>query len=494
MSDIQFKTGSLAMGVSAIFDFSTPISLPRDGKSTNITSNFGGNIGLFSENLALNSAATLTGYPQIFEINSNKTETGAFETIYATVPFDQLNTIPGLRYQDFRSRIPYDNIRARRFDGASAATRRGWIGAIYAAAAAAPGGAYTVFNIGGNKYFGAGIGDESNPSAITNDFTLRSHVATRWDSTPINGKPGSWKPSLNPLDLATPFRGDRVTVIDFGQRSEKNAYAWNPVVNSILGSKLGSGDLGVGLTQDFIKFYFTGPKLFNGRTDDETDDIIVFRALINGLSDSFTPNWTNVSLIGRADPNYQYTGYSRDLQLDFTVYATDRDELKPIWRKLNAMAGYTAPEYDGTTIGLKAPWMRITIGDLFRQQPAILTSLSYTLQDSDTTWEINIEHDPTMMQVPRKITVNCGFTLITDYLPQKGGRFYTLAKDWDANGRAKRGENNWLSEANEDVNRLIQPETLKNRNKNKPLNPGDQGFIGPLENDDSTPTEFSLFT
>jgi hypothetical protein len=362
------------------------------------------------------------------------------------LPFDELHSIPTFRYQDFRSRIPYTNLIAKRFDGASALTRGGFVGGLYAAASALPGGAYSVFNIGGNKYFGAGIGDEGNPSAIINDFTMRSHVATAW-------RDGKWKPTLYPNELITPFRGDRVTVIDFGQRTEKNAYGWNPVTNLLLDSSAGDilGTTGIGLTQDFIKFYFTGPKLHNGREDKAKDDIIVFRALINNLSDSFTGNWTPVQLIGRADPNYQYTGYSRDLSLDFTVYATDRDEVKPIWRKLNAMAGYTAPEYDPTSIALKAPWMRITIGDLFRQQPAILTSLSYTLHDSDTTWEINIEHDPTMKQVPHKITVNCQFTLITDYLPQKGGRFYTLADKFDANGTAKRGNHNWLSDFADNV-------------------------------------------
>ena len=458
------------MGASAVVETSTPISFPEDSKSTNITGNFGGNLGLFSANLAKNAATSLLGYPQVFDISANKTTTGAYESIYATVPFDRLNEIPGLRYQDFRARIPYANIRARRFDGARLATatgdNRSWIGRIYAAASAAPvGGAYSIFNIGGNKYFGAGIGDESNPSAITNDFTLRSHVYTSWDHTDKK-----WTRSKNPVDWAIPFRGDRVTVIDFGQRSEKNtAYAWNPIINSILGDKLGSDKLlGAGLTQDFIKFYFTGPKLHNGIQKgtfdgkDTTDDIIVFRAIINSLSDSFNPNWTNISLIGRADPNYQYTGYSRDLQLDFTIFATSRDELKPIWRKLNAMAGYTAPEYDSETIGLKAPWMRITIGDLFRQQPAILTSLSYTMQDSDTTWEINIEHDPTLMQVPHKISVSCGFNLITDYLPQKGGRFYTLAKQWDEYGTAQKGDDNWLSDFKENVDREIRPSTLKN--------------------------------
>jgi hypothetical protein len=151
-------------------------------------------------------------------------------------------------------------------------------------------------------------------------------------------------------------------------------------------------------------------------------------------------------MIGRADPNYAYTGYTRDITLGFTVYATSRDEMKPIWRKLNALAGYTAPEYSSQTIGLKGPWMRITIGDLFYQQPAIITSLTYTLVDADTTWEINIEQDPTMMQLPHKVTVQIGFNLLTDSLPEKGGRFYSLAQKYTTDGIPKQGGHNWLSD------------------------------------------------
>jgi hypothetical protein len=182
----------------------------------------------------------------------------------------------------------------------------------------------------------------------------------------------------------------------------------------------------------------TGPKLFNGAPEDVTDDIMVFRATINSLSDSFNANWTPVTMIGRADPNYQYTGFGRDLNLDFTVYATDRDEMQPIWRKLNALAGFTAPTYDLNSIALRAPWMRITIGDLFVQTPVILTSVSYTLHDADTTWEINLEHDPNMMQAPHKVSVSCTFTVIGDDLPQKNGRFYTLAKEFDESGKIGR--------------------------------------------------------
>lgn len=430
----------------------------------NITSTFGGNVNTTLKNASLNGATSLIGVPKVINIDTNKHASGWHESVYATLPFNELHPIEGLRYQDFRNRIPYENILARRFDGASALTRGGWIGGLYAAATSIPGtgGAYSIFNISNDKYFGAGIGDEGNPSAIINDFTMRSHVATAW-------RDNKWKPTLYPNEIITPFRGDKVSVVDFGQRRMNSEYVWNPTAVAMLDA-IGMGDttmdiLGAGVTQDFIKFYFTGPSLHNGRKDKAKDDIMVFRALINNLSDSFNANWTPVALIGRADPNYQYTGFSRNLSLDFTVYATDRDEVKPIWRKLNAMAGYTAPEYDNSSIAMKAPWMRITIGDLFVRQPAILNSISYTLHDADTTWEINIEQDPTMMQVPHKITVNCEFTLITDNLPQKGGKFYTLAKKFDEAGNAQEGNDNWLSEFKENVDREIRPKSLYGKKK-----------------------------
>jgi hypothetical protein len=91
--------------------------------------------------------------------------------------------------------------------------------------------------------------------------------------------------------------------------------------------------------------------------------------------------------------------------------------------------------------------MRLTIGDLFRQTPVVLTSLGYTLHDSDSTWEINVEGDSTMMQVPHKIDVQCSFNVIGNELPQNGGRFYSLAKRFDQKtGEPIAGNDNWLSD------------------------------------------------
>ena len=167
-------------------------------------------------------------------------------------------------------------------------------------------------------------------------------------------------------------------------------------------------------------------------------------------------------MIGRADPNYIYTSYGRDMSISFTVYATDRDEMQPIYRKLNALAGYTAPTYNPESIAMEGPWMRLTVGDLLVQQPVVLTSVSYTYDVGDAPWEINIENDPNMMQVPFKVSVQLQFNVISDYLPQKGGRFYTLAKRFAGNeAQPITGDDNWLSDAKGNLNILDAAKRFK---------------------------------
>jgi hypothetical protein len=376
------------------------------------------------------------GVPQVSAVYSNFINlANPNDPPYSTSPFTQLWNLPWITLNDFRSRKGIRGIGLSadtRLDGASLLARKFTARAAQLAALSAqPGGAYTIFNRDGFGKFGYGWGDHGNPYALRNDFTQQSHVATRWSDTDK-----MWKSVDHPLSIATPFRGDKVNVIDYQADGNLGAiYKWK------------QENIGFQETQDFIKFFFTGPKLAPHLKNDETakDDVIVFRATLGSISDTFNPQWNAVQLMGRADPNYHYSGYSRDMSMDFTVYATDRDELKPIYRKLNALAGYTTPDYASDTIGFKGPWMRVTVGDLYNQMPVIISSLSYTLGDADSPWEINIEDDPDMMQVPLMVKVSIGFNVIGDSLPQKGGRFYSLAKQYDQYG-PKAGSDNWLSD------------------------------------------------
>ena len=371
------------------------------------------------------------------------------DSTYDTTPWWSIGSIP-LAMLDFRggagkviATLENKSATTFRLDGTSAALRNPWKSSALYAALSATTGPYLVFGRSAPGKKGKGWGDHDSTTAPRLDFTARSNVNTKWNTVT-----NSWIPTTSITDNITPFRGDKVTVIDFKQNSSlADAYRWKPTVSSkikVLG-KIMDAVNGAGKTSDFIKFYFTGPKILAG-DNGEPDDIIAFRAIINRLTDTYNPQYTPVTMIGRADPNFHYAGYGREVGLDFTVYATDRDEMKPIYRKLNALAGYTAPTYSKNSIGLTAPWMRITVGDLLVQQPVLISSLTYGLTDSDTTWEINIEDDPEMMQAPHLITVSMGLTVVSDWLPENGGRFYSLAKQFDSDGIPIQGDDNWLSD------------------------------------------------
>ena len=423
--------------------------------------------------LGVGAAAGLSGIPMASSIgNAVLSQAGFLEPTYATAPLQNLNAkIGGLvqvPYPDFRTRKqsiagkkPDEIVGTflnRRIDGASAQLRSNSATAATYAGLAATIGPYNVFNL--NATYGWGMHDD--PNALRIDFSARSNIATKWDKTKLSDmKKASTgakfshalKKTGNVLEKITPFRGDRVTVIDAGKRDWKNIYRWNPsdpsdgsFAETVANVAKFLGQNPYGVTKDFIKFFFTGPSLHMGNKD-AIDDVIVFRSTLTGFTDQFSPSWSPVNILGRPDPNYHYSGYTRNIDVGFVVYATDRDEMKYIYRKLNALAGYCAPEYSADSFALKAPWLRITIGDLLVSQPVIIDSLSYTFVDSDTTWEINIEDDKEMMQAPHKIDVSLGLTLITDYLPQKGGAMYTLAKTADKGGIPATGNDNWLSDS-----------------------------------------------
>ena len=487
---------------------------PLQAKTTNITL---GSLAQKATGFAVGSIGSLSGIPQVAQIGQSFTNSSTNyspKSAYAVSAVSALNSTNniGIQYPDFRARkFPKAGagtaiaLATKRVDGLAVSQRtlfdRSDAGGsknairsgLYSAASISPYGPYSIFNLQ-TLY---GWGDHDNVYALRNDFTAQSHVAKQWDITLENKNgddpayyKGTWAPTKNKLSKVTPFRGDKVNVIDFSQRTLKEAYEWlpNPLIfgDSKIFNKIGQ-------TADLIKFFFTGPKLHAGNTTEE-DDIIVFRAIINSISDSFNANWQGFQLIGRGDQNFQYGGFTRDVAFDFTVYATDRDEVKPIWRKLNALAGYTAPEYTKDNIALVAPWMRLTIGDLFNQQAVIVKSVNYTLHNADTTWETNIEQDPQMMQTPHKVDVNMTVTPITDWLPQKGGKFYSLAKRFDGkSGLPLPGNDNWLSDTKNNVE-LTQAELAElvkiQENNNAEGNIGDAGTIDekgiPVSNEPNT--------
>ena len=146
-----------------------------------------------------------------------------------------------------------------------------------------------------------------------------------------------------------------------------------------------------------------------------------FRALLSGISDSYSSDWNPTQYLGRGENFYTYGGFSRAISLSWTVVAQSKDELIPMYKKLNYLASTLAPDYSPNGY-MRGNLTQLTIGGYIYEQPGFFTTLNYSIPD-DTPWEIGInddgKFDGTVKEMPHRIEVTAAFTPIHNFKPRK---------------------------------------------------------------------------
>jgi hypothetical protein len=151
---------------------------------------------------------------------------------------------------------------------------------------------------------------------------------------------------------------------------------------------------------------------------------IHFRAFIDSFSDSYTADWTANKYMGRGEDFYTYNGFGRAISLSFTVAAQSKQELIPMYQKLNYLASNLAPDYSPSGY-MRGPLVQLTMGGYLYEQVGFITALTYDIPN-DTTWEIGINtsggSDDNVKELPHRINVSSfSFTPIHNFVPQKQG-------------------------------------------------------------------------
>jgi hypothetical protein len=281
---------------------------------------------------------------------------------------------------------------------------------------------YTDFNLEAKYGFGkqGQPGVAKPPSRGEGSFLIKSYTTNAQDSLiPVDSdKLDAKKTKRFAIVAKSEFRGDKINATDVSTDKE--------VV------LLSDDEIYPTNTKDIIRFYFEDA--IQGR------HVIAMRATITGLSDSFSPSWSRIDILGYPAGAYSYNTFERSVSFNFIVAATSRSEMIPIWRKLNYLATYTMPDYVGNRP--TGPFMRLTLGDLYKNAPGFIESLSYSVPD-ETTWDIADDYDkddnPDAKQLPTVIEVSVTYKMISNYLPQKLGAAYDL-------GRVK-APGNWLADS-----------------------------------------------
>ena len=146
-----------------------------------------------------------------------------------------------------------------------------------------------------------------------------------------------------------------------------------------------------------------------------------FRALLGGMGDVYTSNWNSIQYLGRGESFYTYGSFNRAISLSWTVVAQSKEELIPMYKKLNYLASTMAPDYSPKGY-MRGNLMQLTVGGYLYEQQGFFTSLNYNIPD-DTTWEIGINDvggfDNTVKEMPHRIEVTAAFTPIHSFIPSK---------------------------------------------------------------------------
>ena len=180
-----------------------------------------------------------------------------------------------------------------------------------------------------------------------------------------------------------------------------------------------SGDLNVAAVRDLIRFRI---EAVNPENPTETN-VMVFRAFLDSLDDSFNANYNEFNYNGRGESFYTYNSFNRSVSFSFKVAAQSSREMKPLYRKLNYLLSNTAPEYNIISGRMMTPFMRVTIGSYLDRLPGVITNVNVTW-DTNYPFEIAIDapeggSSAGMFVLPHVLNVSVSYQPIHDFLPQK---------------------------------------------------------------------------
>ena len=115
---------------------------------------------------------------------------------------------------------------------------------------------------------------------------------------------------------------------------------------------------------------------------------IHFRAIINSMNDSYSADWGSQTFTGRAEKLYNYQGFDRTVSLGWTVAAQSKQELMPMYQKLNYLASVCAPDYSSEGY-MRGNLIELTVGGYLYNQVGIMTGIDYGVP-TESPWEIAI--------------------------------------------------------------------------------------------------------
>jgi hypothetical protein len=226
-------------------------------------------------------------------------------------------------------------------------------------------------------------------------------------------------------------------------------------------------------TRDLVKFRIGAID----SDDPSKTEWMIFRAYLTGFQDSLTAEWGDTKYVGRGEKFKIYNGFDRSITFSFKVAALSKNEMQPMYQKLNFLASNMMPDYN-KNLKMRGPFVKVTVGDYINSQPGVITSLTYSVAD-DTPWEITLdspEGGEKLYDLPHIIDVSMTFIpigVMDGGTPKKGINTPVMVQAHTTDG------NPWIDKAK--ISSGTQAQGRPTEYDNTFLNTADQNTIKLLE-------------
>ena len=133
--------------------------------------------------------------------------------------------------------------------------------------------------------------------------------------------------------------------------------------------------------------------------------IVNFRAHLTNISDSYNGQWNEHMDMGRGDPKFMYSQYSRTISLSFMCVALEPSENTFWLEAINQLTQMTKPDYRAG-LGFNGVFCDLVIGEYIKER-GFLNSVSVSV-DNETPW---------ISDVPIVLSVDVDFRVVGNSKP-----------------------------------------------------------------------------
>ena len=241
----------------------------------------------------------------------------------------------------------------------------------------------------------------------------------------------------DPNDKEKAIKGYKVTLSSKLLREKDSKDLITEVLDGINGTGPIIGDLSNSNTitdengknyKDLIDFNFKIITPRKGKEDNSEVTYLPFRAFLTSFGDNFVGNWNSHKYIGRAESFYSYSGFERTISVAFKIAANSKEEILPLYQKLNLLAGSTAPTYvDGGF--MRGQIVTLTVGDYLQDTTGTITSVDLSWSTEYIWHTVGMDQknasgttEPTK-KLPAVLDVTVSFVPIHQHIPEYGSEF-----------------------------------------------------------------------